>query len=471
MSERHRRIANRFGRSAAPAIACASLACGTTDIPVLFASPGADAGADSSRSPSTPSPTLDAFCAGSGPPVLVDALADGGPASTCPDQLAQRAFRYALCTCQNYVSDHALVTDAFDGSRGAYAPGVSLAGGSVGVNGDLHPTGTLEIGGSLWASNATDITTAAVHVAGELHAQGEVRPSSLDVGGDAWLAGGLQTTGDVTVKGALHVPAGAPVDVGGARNFGAPVQSSFRIAPACDCDPSELVDVAGVVATYRTRNDDAALHIDPTMLENVQTDFMTPLPCGRIYLTHVSANQASITLTVAAGVRVVLVVDGYISTNDFAVDVAPGGELDLFVAGTIDVRGTFRVGSQSNPARARTYVGGSSVNLQSASTLAGNVYAPHAVLTLGGSAPTTLYGALFLSSLSAAADLSIHYDQAIMTPSSSPACPPPAACTSCNDCGGQACNSFTCGACADGSQCCAPLVCGPQGTCVGVVVP
>jgi hypothetical protein len=401
--------------------------------------------------------------------VLVDALADGGPASTCPDQLAQRAFRYALCACQNYVSDHALVTDAFDGSRGAYAPGASVAGGSVGVNGDLHPTGALQIGGSLWASNSTDITTAAVQVTGELHAQGELRPSpSLLVGGDAWLAGGIQTTGDVTVKGTLHVPAGAPLDVGGVHAFGTPDPGTLSpLAPACDCNPSQLVDVAGIVATYRMVNDDAALAIDPTMLENVQTDVTTSLPCGRVYFTHIAANQASIHLT-AMG-RVVLVVDGDISTSNFAIDVAPGAELDLFVAGSIDVRGTFQVGSQSNPARARTYVGGSTVNLQSASTVAGNVYAPHAVLTLGAAAPATLYGAAFVSSLSAAADLTIHYDQAIMTPSATPACPAPGACTTCNDCGGQACNSSTCGACADSSQCCPPLVCGPQGTCVGVL--
>ena len=113
----------------------------------------------------------------------------------------------------------------------------------------------------------------------------------------------------------------------------------------------------------------------------------------------------------------------------------------------------------------------SSVNLQSAATLAGNLYAPGAMITLGGTAPTTLYGSMFASSLSSGSDLTIHYDQAILSPSSMPACTAPTNCSSCNDCNGQACNSGTCGTCADSSQCCAPLVCGPQGQCVADVTP
>jgi hypothetical protein len=46
-------------------------------------------------------------------------------------------------------------------------------------------------------------------------------------------------------------------------------------------------------------------------------------------------------------------------------------------------------------------------------------------LDLGGSATTTLYGSIFASSLIASADLMIHYDDAILTQSSTPACPAP----------------------------------------------
>ena len=263
--------------------------CGVVDVPVLRAAGGADAGGhagadagpDSGASTTAPPTlgTLAEYCGGSGPPTLVDSLADGGPVATCPDQLAQRAFRYALCMCENYVSDHALIVDAFDGSQGAYAPGTIRPGGSVGVNGDLHPTGAMQIGGSLWASNSTDIDTTAVTIAGELHAQGEVRPSpSLTVQADAWMASGIQTTGSVTVGGTLHVPTGEPIDVGGTQAFGTPVGTPFRVDPACDCTESQFVDVAGVVATYEAHNDDQGLGIEPNALENVQTDVAMMLP-------------------------------------------------------------------------------------------------------------------------------------------------------------------------------------------------
>ena len=447
----------------------ASFGCGTADVPVLslLGSGGADASMLAAPDAGLPGlVTLAQYCGGSGPPLLVDALADGGPVETCPEQLAQRAFRYALCTCNDYVSDHALYTDAFDGSQGAYDSSTAFAGGSVGVNGDLHPTGLMQVRGSLWASNSTDITTSTVVVSGELHAEGEMRPSpTLNVGADAWMAGGIQTTGDVTIGGAVHIPAGAP-DMVGMSNFSAPLTAAFQVAPACECDPSEFVDVAGVVATYKANNDDAALDIDPTALANVQSAVTMTLPCGRIYFTTIASNQAPIQLTAAGHVAVF--VGGDISTSDFEIEVEPGDELDLFVAGNIDVRGSFLVGDMSNPARARTYVGGSTVNLQSAATLAGNLYAPQATLTLGGSAPTTLYGSIFASALSAGADLTIHYDDAILTQSST-ACPAPQSCTTCSDCGGQACNSGTCGLCSPDSpqsQCCPPLVCNAQGSCV-----
>ena len=88
--------------------------------------------------------------------------------------------------------------------------------------------------------------------------------------------------------------------------------------------------------------------------------------------------------------------------SDFVIDVPTGSELDLFVGGNVTVRGTFPVGDPSNPARARTYVGGSTVNLQGAAELAGNLYAPAATLMLGGTAPTTLFGSDLRPALSPA---------------------------------------------------------------------
>jgi hypothetical protein len=471
---------------AAAALAATASGCGTVDVPVLSltgGTGGADAG-DGGAPSAAPDGALPAFdtlaeyCSGSGPPMLIDAFADGGAVLTCPEQLAQRAFLYALCTCNNYVNDHALTTDSFDGTQGAYDPSTALRGGSVGVNGELSPSGPMQIGGSLWASDSTPVTTmSGVNVAGDLHAEGEMLPTTLTVMGNAWMANGIQASGNVTVDGTLDVPTGAPFDIMGTPSIGTRVTTPFpSLAPACDCQSSEFVDVAGVVATYRAHNDDMALSIPETMFQNVQSAVNMTLPCGRIYLSSIGA-AAPIHLTVTS--HVAIFVDGDISTSDFEIDVPTGGELDLFVAGSITVQGSFLVGSTSNPARARTYVGGSTVNLQgSAAALAGNLYAPGATITLGASASTTLYGSIFASSLSAGADLAIHYDQAILTQSSEPACPAPPSCSTCSDCGGQACNSGTCGSCVPAgvegagasSQCCPPLVCGSQGICVSDIV-
>jgi hypothetical protein len=479
-------------RSLAPALAASAVlaacawSCGTTDVPVFSltqgaqGAPGTDGGLPDTSLAEDAAPVpqdQQAFCNGTGPPELLDKT-DGGTVVTCPDQLAQREFRYALCTCSSYVSesDSQLFTDAFDGSKGAYDASSAVAGGSVGVNGDLHPSGPLNIGGSLWASNSTVITTSSVYVAGELHTQGEMRPATdtavmadaLDVEGDAWMAGGLQTTGSVTIKGTLHVPAGQPT-VTGTFNHGATDTQSLMPQPACDCTPEHLVDVAGIVATYAANNDDDNLKIRSDDLENVQTDQTVVLGCGRAFYTHIGASQAAIDLKVQG--HVALFVQDYILAGDLIIEVPTGSELDLFVGGNVTVSGNFMLGDVSNPARARMYVGGTIVNLANAATIAGNLYAPQASLTLGASAPTTLFGALFVSQLNASANLFIHYDESILNPSSTRACSTPASCTSSCDCDGLACNSGTCGLCSENIQCCAPLLCGPQGTCVAGVTP
>jgi len=409
-----------------------------------------------------------AYCAGSGPPILVDDT-DGGPVSVCAAQLAELAFRYALCTCDGYVSNQALTTDAFDSSDGPYDAASALQGGSVGTNGNINAGGTLSVGGSLWASDPTGLTTSAVVTAsGELHVQGEVHSGpSLSVGADAWMASGIQTSGSVTIGGTLHLPQGEPLSIGGTETIGAIATGGFLVSAACDCAPQDLVDIAGYVALYRTANDDAAAGIDPKLLENVTSAVSATIPCGRIYFTSIGGT-APIHLTTQG--RVAIFVGGNLSTtSDFVVDVPSGSELDLFVEGDVTVGGAFQAGEAANPSKARTYVGGSgTLNLQGAAQMAGNLYAPHAQLVLGGSAPTTLFGSIFAARLNAGADLTIHYDDAILAPASSLGCETPSSCKTCRDCLGQSCNSGTCGGCATSSQCCAPLVC-KAGACVATI--
>ncbi len=471
------RVAPLAGMTCVVALGVAS--CGTTDVSVLSEQDigaGPDGGSNVEAGGTTDgASSVDggssraAYCAGSGPPTLVDAT-DAGAVSTCAGQLAQASFRYALCTCDGYVGSQALTTDAFDSSAGPYDPAHALPGGSVGTNGNLNASGPMTVGGSLWVSDTTGLTSnAAIAAAGELHVQGEIHSGpSLRVGTDAWMASGIQTAGDLTVKGTLRIPTGAPLSVGGTKSVGTVTNTPVQVAPACDCAPQDLVDIGGYVASYRAQNDDAAAGIDPKLLENVKAPLTATIPCGRIFFTRVGGT-APIHLT-AQG-RVALFVGGDLSTtSDFLVDVPAGSELDLFVEGNVTVGGAFRAGSAANPSKARTYVGGNgTVNLQGQAELAGNLYAPAAQLVLGGSAATTLYGSIFAARINAGADLTIHYDEAILASGGAGAgCAPPTSCKTCRDCGGQACNSGTCGGCTDSSQCCAPLVC-RAGACIATV--
>jgi hypothetical protein len=445
-------------------------ACASVDVPVLERA-GGDGGAEAQVVSGGPAggDTRADYCASSGPALLVGSAAAGATA-TCSGQLAQSAFRYALCTCDGYVSDHALATDSFDGTKGPYSPSGARPGGSVGTNGNLNATGPITVGGSLWATDATGMTTsAAVAVAGELHAQGEVHSGpTLAVGADAWLAGGVQTSGDVTIGGTLHVPPSAPIDVAGARKIAAVAPGPVQVGPACDCDPRALVDVAGFVEAHRTANDDAAMAVDPRALENVQAALTIAIPCGRAFFTRVGGTAP---IRLAAQGHVAIFIGADLSTSsDFVVEAPAGSDVDLFVEGGVTVGGAFLVGDTSNPARARTYVGGAgTVNLQGAAQLVGNLYAPRAQLALGGSASTTLYGSIFAARLSAGADLDIHYDEAILSSAARAGCAAPTGCSTCRDCGNQACNSGTCGGCADSSQCCSPLVC-RGGACVAEIL-
>ena len=81
------------------------------------------------------------------------------------------------------------------------------------------------------------------------------------------------------------------------------------------------------------------------------------------------------------------------------------------------------------------------------------------------SGPLEVFGALFVGSFNPSAQVQIHHDIAIIkasqecTPSGSGGGGGSTMCTKCQDCGGQACKSGSCGSCTQNSDCCSPLVC------------
>jgi hypothetical protein len=106
-----------------------------------------------------------------------------------------------------------------------------------------------------------------------------------------------------------------------------------------------------------------------------------------------------------------------------------------------------------------------SVDLQASVNLAGEFYAAYGEFHSHSS--PVMFGAIFAGYFQEDASTTLHYDRAAV--GAAAICPPPpGGCSTCRDCGNQACVGGTCGPCTSDSQCCAPLVC-QGGMCVSSI--
>jgi hypothetical protein len=256
--------------------------------------------------------------------------------------------------------------------------------------------------------------------------------------------------------------------------YAALAREPVTVAPPCECEPQQLIPVADIIAAHRApHNDDAAIGLDPAVFATSGGAPRLDLPCGNYYLTAVSQSDP---LTIAAHGRTALYIDGDVQSSSaltFAVD--PGAELDLFIAGTIDVSDALTIGSPNYPAASRTYVASANgVHFSAGSRIGGNVYAAYGLVTW--SAGSDLYGAVYAGDFTASAATVIHYDRGVLVAGGACISPPPPdggvpQCVSCKDCGNQACVAGACGACHSTADCCAPLICTPSGQCVANIIP
>jgi hypothetical protein len=179
--------------------------------------------------------------------------------------------------------------------------------------------------------------------------------------------------------------------------------------------------------------------------------------------------------------------------GSFSIALDPKAELDLFVSGTIRASSNLRIGSPNAPALTRVYVGGTTdLEVKSNLLVAGNLWAGNAKVIWNSE--TDFFGSIFAGDFESKSLLQLHYDRAVVkTGDECPKPPPPpppgdagvtdastppapglcgqvkTACTSCRDCGNQACNGGSCGgACTTNADCCAPLVCS-GGCCVSPI--
>jgi hypothetical protein len=301
--------------------------------------------------------------------------------------------------------------------------------------------GEADIGGSIWTPNLTALNGSA-HIAQALHSgKGAAVAGSVSVDGDYYAS--VPITGAASIKGVQYVPS--------------------TVAPPCDC--TEQVPIAAYVTAFATDNDDAASGLTPQSLGVGAVDANITLACGRYYFDEITA-RSSVTITLKG--RTAIFVAGDVLTNGgLSFVFEPGAELDLFVTGNFNINGSAVFGNTDAPARARLYVAGTELAANGNSRFAANVYAPNATIGLNGGHNTR--GAIYARGVELNGDLDLEYDEAILKVQGCEA--PGGDCKSCGDCGGAtpACNGGSCGACKTNADCCAPLACAADGTCVAVV--
>jgi hypothetical protein len=415
-------------------------------------------------------------CVNGGPPITLPTVVGSG---ACAGNLAQTTFDWALCSCTNVGLSDSFFTDAFDSTQGPYMPGG--IGGGVGLDGSLNSSSGMTIGGTLWASAATGISTSAsATVKGELHVGGPVS-ATINVSGDAYIKGNV--SGGVHIAKTLYHPGGK---TGVAGTYGAIMDVPVDVKPpcaACPLQPAGAIPVAMMVLARKTSNDNASIGLDAAIFSKPNPPRRLDLPCGSYYLNSIENSES---LTIYAHGHVALFVGGSISTsNDLTLTLAPDATFDIFVGGTINTSASLVIGSLNYPALTRVYVGGNgTVSFSSGVTLAGNLYA--AAANVNWSAGADIYGSVYAGSFDASSSVRIHYDRQVVQ--AGQGCPPPApsgsdggtttttdaggippsGCNSCTDCNNQACIMNMCSACTDSSQCCAPLVCS-NGSC-GLII-
>jgi hypothetical protein len=288
-------------------------------------------------------------CVGGGP--VIEEPGIGGEV-TCTGYTAQVAFRWSLCSCSDIHVTGGLITDAYDSRVGSYQSG--NAGGGVGLNGVFTSTSTSNIDGSLWGSSSNGMQViAGVDVAQELHLGGPFASTGpSNIGMDSYVNGDVQGY-SVDIVGDLHVPASASVAAG--VSYANLVQEPVNVAPPCDCESSQLIPVADIVAARASNNDNASIGLDSNVLVDPNDTVRLDLPCGRYYLDSIGGIGA----TIVAHGHVALYVGGNVNTVDeLRLVVDPTSTFDIYVAGDFFATSGAHIGSPAYPLLTRIYIGG-----------------------------------------------------------------------------------------------------------------
>lgn len=305
-------------------------------------------------------------------------------------------FEHAVCVCDDLSQVGALFAKA-----GPSGPG------SVGVNGRTDLVGYSESSGD-WISwkgfsavgatvGESLITPADASSTGDLH-----------IGKDAMVGGNLTCVGQLTVDGNLAVAGDERIT--GTTTVAARTAFIAPAGPPCNCDPSTFFDVDAAVAA-------AGQAASGTSSWSSVGEKEVRLSGGNYYVT--AADVVGHT-TIFVDAPSSVFVDG--SLRQVGAEqwkLAPGATLDLFVSGDVTSVGQLIVGSASDPAAFRLYVGGTGKTMVGAvgeTRFYGSVYAPRAVVGYVGDAE--VQGSIFAKAIDGVGRLTIVYGTPIAPPTS-----------------------------------------------------
>jgi hypothetical protein len=341
----------------------------------------------------------------SGDPIMLPTMTG----SLCAGTLEARGHQFALCTCDTLNLNFKLQTDAFDSTNSGVHDETSAA---VGVDGALQTNkgAELQAGGAIYVAGSAGVNASEHLQAGaSFRSNGPLAmlSSSADLLSDAYI--GAAITGQVQVRGTLHVPSSA--DVGPDVQADPVVTEAVSVAAPCDCRDS-FVDLATAMNNASAVNNDAVAGLDADVLSNVTVSQRLDLACGTYYLSSI---QASAPITLAVHGRVLLAVekDVALKGGGLTVNLDRSAELDLLIGGWLTASGGGTIGVPTAPARFRIWTAGTDpLVFADQPTVAAVIHAPYAAVTATNG--LAVYGSLLVKSLTIGDDSLLHYDRAIL---------------------------------------------------------
>ncbi len=424
-----------------------------------------------------------AKCSDGGPQIEVPF--DEGTDRRCLGDVAQRTFRWAICSCDDLHFGNKLEADAYDSTLGRYEPGG--LGGSIGTNGYFHATDQTHIWGGAWTSSSEGIrfenkTTVEL----DLHSGGDASfKNETTVFGDGYVEGDVYGDGDVEFDQTLFVDNGS--QVGDNATYGQLDRSGVEVPTVCErCQEPQQIPVDSIVASHAgSNNDNDAIGLDSEVLVEPGERTSLELPCGEYYLSGIDTERK---LTILAEGRTALYIDGDVwAKNKISIVPAPDAELDVFIAGDVELENDATIGSAAYPAAMRFYVGGDRGWIaHNKLQIGAYIYALPGGVRVDNR--LDLYGGLYTQNLEAENDVFVHYDRSVLGAGKNcggPDIPPsnpgadaggmdggstPGDAAVAPDGGGdgdppdELCRERD-ESCEENGDCCSPLVCGPEGTC------